>query len=107
MSLSKNNLERLNTYFKKNKLEKYNIANENKNKDRTDHTNQHKQEDPNQLFYKLIDSSENLSETTQVNHLLRRSEENSINQNFTKNKYLKHLTTEEELYDEFNYLLED
>ena len=64
-------------------------------------------EDPNKIFYSLIDNSESLEETSSVNNTLRKSELNQININSRKANFSKKLTTEEELYDEFNYLLDE
>ena len=110
MSLSKKNLDKLNK-FKKNK----NLNNEIKNI--SSHTNipnndnlmnnQVIPEDPNKIFYSLIDNSESLEETSKANNLLRKSELNKINMNSIKANFSNKLTTEEELYDEFNYLLDE
>ena len=110
MSLSKKNLDKLNK-FKKYK----NLNNESKNiNNYTNITNNDNlipnplnSEDPNKIFYSLIDNSESLKETSNVNHLLRKSELNQININSRDTNYSKKLTTEEELYDEFNYLLDE
>ena len=109
MSLSKKNLDKLNAFIKNNDLAKdYNISmskNTVVNPKRTKkHTNS---EDPNEIFYSLIDNSESLSETSKVNHLLRSSENDLIRTNSKISNDSKYLTTEEELYDEFNYLLEE
>jgi len=48
-----------------------------------------------------------LEETSNVNNSLRKSEINQINMNSKKDNFSKKLTTEEELYDEFNYLLDE
>ena len=64
-------------------------------------------QDPNKIFYSLIDNSESLEETSNVDNLLRKSEFNQINMNSRKANSSKKLTTEEELYDEFNYLLDE
>ncbi len=110
MSLSKKNLDKL-IKFKKNK----NLNNESKhinnytnitNNDNLT-TNPLNSEDPNKIFYSLIDNSESLEETSNVNNSLRKSEINQINMNSTKDTFSKKLTTEEELYDEFNYLLDE
>ena len=103
MSLSKKNLDKLNK-FKKNK----NISN-NTNIPNTDNliTNPLNSEDPNKIFYSLIDNSESLEDTSNVNNSLRKSELNQINMNSSKANFSKKLTTEEELYDEFNYLLDE
>ena len=110
MSLSKKNLDKLNK-FKKNK----NLNNEGKNisnytnrlKNDNLITDPHNSEDPNKIFYSLIDNSESLEETSNVNNSLRKSELNQINMNSRKANFSKNLTTEEELYDEFNYLLDE
>ena len=110
MSLSKKNLDKLNK-FKKNK----NLNNDSNNKNNytkitnNDNltTNSPYLEDPNKIFYSLIDNSESLEETSNVNNSLRKSELNQININSRKASSSKKLTTEEELYDEFNYLLDE
>ena len=112
MSLSKKNLDKLNK-FKKNK----NLNNESKNININNYTNitnndnlitnPLNSEDPNKIFYSLIDNSETLEETSNVNNSLRKSELNQININSRKTNFSNKLTTEEELYDEFNYLLDE
>jgi len=110
MSLSKKNLDKLNKF--KNKQ---NLNNESKNINNyinitnNDNliTNPLNSEDPNKIFYSLIDNSESLEETFQVNNSLRKSEINQIKTNSKKDNFSKKLTTEEELYDEFNYLLDE
>ncbi len=104
MSLSKKNLDKLNK-FKKNK----NLNKESKNITNNDNliTNRLNSEDPKKIFYSLIDNSESLEETSTVNNSLRKSEFNHINMNSKKDNFSKKLTTEEELYDEFNYLLDE
>ena len=110
MSLSKKNLDKLNK-FKKNKIlinESKNISNYTKisNNDNLI-SNKSNSEDPNKIFYSLIDNSESLEETSSVNNLLRKSDLNQINKNPRKANFSKKLTIEEELYDEFNYLLDE
>ena len=110
MSLSKKNLDKLNKLKKKK-----NLNNESKNINNfiniTDNdnliTNPLNSEDPNKIFYSLIDNSESLEETSNINNSLRESEINQINMNSKKDNFSKKLTTEEELYDEFNYLLDE
>ena len=110
MSLSKKNLEKLNK-FKKNKIsnnESNNISNYTKIDNKSNSTkNKLQLEDPNKIFYTLIDNSESLEETSNVNNSLRKSELNQINMNSRKANLSKKLTSEEELYDEFNYLLDE
>lgn len=110
MSLSKKNLDKLNK-FKNNKnlnIDTNNISNYTKidNKDNST-KNKLQLEDPNKIFYTLIDNSESLEETSNVNNSLRKSEINQFNMNSKKDNFSKKLTTEEELYDEFNYLLDE
>ena len=110
MSLSKKNLDKLNK-FKKNKIlnnESKNLSNHiNISKNDNLISNPLNSEDPNKIFYSLIDNSESLEETSNVNNSLRKSEPNQISMNSKKNIFSKKLTTEEELYDEFNYLLDE
>ena len=110
MSLSKKNLDKLNKLKKKK-----NLNNESKNINNFTNitnndnliTNPLNLEDPNKIFYSLVDNSESLEETSYSNNSLRKSELNQINMNSRKANFSKNLTTEEELYDEFNYLLDE
>ena len=106
MSLSKKNLDKLNKLKKKKNLnnESKNINNYTNNDNLN--ANPLHPEDPNKIFYSLIDNSESLEETSKVNNSLKKSELNQINLNSRKSNFSKKLTTEEELYDEFNYLLD-
>ena len=110
MSLSKKNLDKLNKFKKKKNLNNeskniYNSINITNNDNLI--TNPLNSDDPNKIFYSLIDNSESLEETSNVNNSLRKSELNQINMNSKKDNFSKKLTTEEELYDEFNYLLDE
>ena len=110
MSLSKKNLDKLNKFKKKK-----NLNHESKNTNNYTNlinnddliSNPLNSEDPNKIFYSLIDNSESLEDTANVNDSLRKSELNEINMNSRKANFSKQLTTEEELYDEFNYLLDE
>ena len=110
MSLSKKDLDKLNKFKKKK-----NLNNESKNINNYTNitnndnliTNPLDAEDPNKIFYSLIDNSESLEETSNVNNSLRKSEINQNNMNSKKDNFSKKLTPEEELYDEFNYLLDE
>ena len=107
MSLSKKNLDKLNKFKKKKNLnnESKNINNYTNNDNLI--TNPLNSEDPNKIFYSLIDNSESLEETSNVNNSLRKSEINQINMTSKTDNFSQKLTTEEELYDEFNYLLDE
>ena len=110
MSLSKKNLDKHNK-FKNNKNLNNDTNNINNYANITNNdnliTNPLNSEDPNKIFYSLIDNSESLDETLNVNNSLRKSELNQINKNSRKTNSSKKLTAEEELYDEFNYLLDE
>ena len=108
MTLSKKNLDKLNTFIKNNNENNDNyIFNKNMIEKSDKKSNiPPKLEDPSKIFYSLIDNSETLNETSEVNHLLRESERDFIIKS-RETDYSRHLTTEEELYDEFNYLLEE
>jgi len=110
MSLSKKNLDKLSKFKKKKNLnhESKNINNY-INITNNDNliTNPLNSEDPNKIFYSLIDNSESLEETSNINNSLRKSENNQIYMNCKKDNFSKKLTAEEELYDEFNYLLDE
>ena len=110
MSLSKKNLDKLNKYKNNRNLnnDSNNISKYSKTYKKDNSTkNPTKSEDPNKIFYSLIDNSESLDETSNVNQSLRKSELNQIKINSRKDNFSKKLTTEEELYDEFNYLLDE
>ena len=110
MSLSKKNLDKLNKYKKNRNLnnDSNNISNYSKiyKKDNSI-KNLPKSEDPNKIFYSLIDNSEFLEETSNINNTLRKSELNQIKINSRKANNFNKLTTQEEMYDEFNYLLDE
>ena len=77
MSLSKKNLDKLNKLKKNKNLnnESNNISNYKKMPDNNNLiTNPLNLEDPNKIFYSLIDNSESLEETSKVNNSLRKSE---------------------------------
>ena len=110
MSLSKKNLDKLNKFKKKKNLNNESKNNNNyKNLTNNDNliANPLNSEDSNKIFYSLIDNSESLEDTSNVNNFLRKTEINQINMNPKKDNFSKRLTTEEELYDEFNYLLDE
>ena len=110
MSLSKKNLDKLNKFINKknliidiNNLSKHTKTPKNDNFSKNDL----KSDDPNKIFYSIIENSETLEDTSEVNQILRNSEINQININSKKAYYSRELTVEDELYDEFNYLLDE
>ena len=65
-------------------------------------------DNPNDIFYSIIDNSNDINETNLFNKKLKESEEKFFNENYNNQKKLsKKLTEEELLYDEFNYLLDE
>ena len=102
MSLSEENLGKLKTFIKKN-----NFSNNNANKNPQEPNNSSKFDEPSKIFYSMIDNYDNLNETSKENPLLKKSEEIFHNINSKKNNYSNNLSIEDELYDEFNYLLDE
>ena len=102
MSLSEENLDKLKTFIKKT-----NSVNNNSIKNLQDDKISPKVDDPSKIFYSIIDNSDNINETSKENSLLKKSEDNFHNINSRKNYYSNNLSIEDELYDEFNYLLDE
>ena len=102
MSLSKKNLDKLNTFIKKNNLINKNSNNKSKKSDYLS-----KSENPSKIFYSIINNTENINDTSEPNQLLQRSEENFHNIHSKNNLRKINLSIEDQLYDEFNYLLDE
>ena len=102
MSLSKKNLVKLKIFIKEN-----NSLNNKLNNYHQESNNPSKVKDPSQIFYSIIDNSENINETSKENQLLKKSEESFHNINSRKINCSNNLSIEDELYDEFNYLLDE
>ena len=102
MGLSKKNLGKLNTYIKNNNL----VSKNNSIKNPQESHKASKVEDPRKIFYSIIDNSDNINETSDTNQLLKKSEDVFHNINSRRTITSENLSTEEELYDEFNYLLD-
>ena len=103
MGLSKKNLGKLNTFIKNNNL----VSKNNPIKKPQESHNASKVEDPSKIFYSIIDNSDNINETSDANQLLKKSEESFRNLNTKNPNYSNNLSAEDELYDEFNYLLDE
>ncbi len=103
MSLSKNNLGKLKTFIKENNL----VNNNNSFKNPQESNNLPKDDDPSKIFYSIIDNSDNINETTKENSLLKKSEDSFYNLHSRKTNQSNNLSLEDELYDEFNYLLDE
>ena len=102
MSLSRKNLGKLKTFIKKNNFANNNLCNNPK-----ESHNKTEFDEPSKIFYSIIDNSENINETSKENSLLKKSEDIFYNLNSRKTKNSNNLSIEEELYDEFNYLIDE
>ena len=109
MTLSKKNTDKLKSISINNDLSKQKIKPEfesiNVNSD-----------NPNDIFYSIIDNSNDINETTLPNKRLKENEEKLFTSNNEKFNSKQHknnkrlsiqLTEEDILYDEFNYLLDE
>ena len=103
MSLSKKNSDKLSTFITESNL----INNDNSCKNQQEPNNSSKVDDPSKIFYSIIDNSDNINETIKENPLLRKSEDSFHNLNSKQTDYSDNLSIEDELYDEFNYLLDE
>ena len=115
MSLSKNNLDKLKSILKKesskNKFSPHKLE-----PSKINQTNSSNNDNPEDLFYSIIDNSLTLEETSFISPKLKNAEDNLFKSKI--NKYNSNnssssansnneLSEEELLYDEFNYLLEE
>ncbi len=103
MGLSKKNLDKLSTFITECNL----VNNNNSFTNQHELNNSSKGGDPSKIFYSIIDNSDNINETTKENPLLKKSENSLHNLNPSKTNYSDNLSIEDELYDEFNYLLDE
>ena len=103
MSLSKKNSDKLSTFIKESNL----VNNNNPCKNQQEPNDSSKFDDPSKIFYSIIDNSDNINETTKESPLLKQSEDSFHDLNSRKNNYSDNLSIEDELYDEFNYLLDE
>ena len=116
MALSRKNLDQLKFFLnKKNKINN-NFEDNNSVSDSNSLTKHDPKEvnNPDQIFYSIIDNSENLEDTILSNNKLKRMEE-KLNKdkkyypldNKIDSQINKQLSEEDLLYDEFNYLLDE
>ena len=115
MALSKKNLDQLKSILNEN-TSKHNIYNKSSISDSSSLKKDHSIEvdNPNQIFYSIIDNSERLEDTLAGNNNLKKLEEKLIKENRyypldNKNYDQRNsrLSEEDLLYDEFNYLLDE
>ena len=115
MSLSKNNLDKLKSIQEKESF-KNKFSSQSLDLSKINQTSSSNNDNPEELFYSIIDNSSSLEETSFVSPKLKNAEDNlfkskinkynSNNSSRSANSNNK-LSEEELLYDEFNYLLEE
>ena len=103
MGLSKKNLDKLNTFIKERSF----VKNNKSGKNPQEPINLPNVDNPAKIFYSIIDNSDNINETTKENPLLKKSEDSFHDLSSRKPNHLNNLSIEDELYDEFNYLLDE
>ena len=115
MSLSKNNLDKLKSIQKKESF-KNKFSPQSLDLSKTNQNSSSNNDNPEELFYSIIDNSSSLEETSFISPKLKNAEDNLFKSKI--NKYNSNnssssansnneLSEEELLYDEFNYLLEE
>ena len=102
MSLPKKDLDNLKNFIKEN-----NFTNNNSVENLKETNNLIKVDNPSENFYSIIDNSENINETSKEKLLLKKSEDSFYKINSCKANYSNNLSIEDELYEEFNYLLDE
>ena len=116
MALSKKNSDQLKSILNKKNTNKNNISDEISISDSKYLKKDHLIEvnNPNQVFYSIIDNSEHLEDTVLSNNKLKTIEEKLIKENRyypldnkIDSQINKQLSEEDLLYDEFNYLLDE
>jgi len=116
MTLSKKNLDQLKSILNKKNTIKCNISDKSSISDSKSLKNDHSIEvnDPNEIFYSIIDNSEHLEDTVLSNNNLKKIEEKFIKEkryhtidNKIESQINNQLSEEDLLYDEFNYLLDE
>ena len=116
MALSKKNLDQLKSILNRDNTIKHNISDKSSISDSNSLKKDYPKEvnDPNQLFYSIIDNSEYLEDTILSNNNLKKIEEKLIKEkkyypidNKIDSQSDNQLSEEDLLYDEFNYLLDE
>ena len=116
MALSKKNLDQLKSFLNEENATKNNIYDKNSISDSKSLTKDDPigVNNPNQIFYSIIDNSENLEDTLLSNSNLKKIEEKLIKEkkyypldNKIDSQRNNQLSEEDLLYDEFNYLLDE
>ena len=115
MALSKKNLDQLKSILNKENIINHNIPDKSLISDSKslDKDQPIEVNNPNQIFYSIIDNSEHLEDTVLSNNKLKKIEEKLVKDkkyypidkiNSQRNNQL---SEEDLLYDEFNYLLDE
>ena len=116
MALSKKNLDQLKSIFNKDNTTNHDISDKSSISYSDSPKKDHPIEinNPNQIFYSIIDNSEHLEDTILSNNKLKKIEEKLVKDkkyypidkkiNSQRNNQL---SEEDLLYDEFNYLLDE
>ena len=116
MALSKKNLDQLKSILNKDNTTKNNISDKISITNTNSLEKYHPIEDnnPSEIFYSIIDNSENLEDTALSNNNLKKIEEKLIKEkkyypldNKIDSQRNNQLSEEDLLYDEFNYLLDE
>ena len=116
MTLSKKNLDQLESILRKENKIKYNISDKSSFSDSNSFNKGDLTEinNPNQIFYSIIDNYEHLEDTVLKNNNLKKIEEKLIKDKtyYPLDKKINsqrnnQLSEEDLLYDEFNYLLDE
>ena len=116
MALSKKNLDQLKSILNNENITKHSISDKNSISDSNSVKKDQQMEinNPNQIFYSIIDNSEHLEDTILNNNKLKKIEEKLIKEkkyypldNKIDSQRNNKLSEEDLLYDEFNYLLDE
>ena len=116
MTLSKKNLDQLKSILNKENTIDHNITDKSSISDSNSLNKDHPigVNNPNQIFYSIIDNSEHLEDTVLSNNNLKKIEEKLIKEkkyypldNKIDSQRNNQLSEEDLLYDEFNYLLDE
>ena len=116
MALSKKNLDQLKSILNNENITKHSISDKNSISDSNSLKKDQQIEinNPNQIFYSIIDNSEHLEDTILNNNKLKKIEEKLIKEkkyypldNKIDSQRNNKLSEEDLLYDEFNYLLDE
>ena len=116
MALSKKNLDQLKSFLNEENATKNNIYDKNSISDSKSLTKDGPigVNNPNQIFYSIIDNSQHLEDTVLSNNKLKKIEEKLIKDKkyYPLDKKINsqrnnQLSEEDLLYDEFNYLLDE